>query len=488
VAFIDTLKALVKFEVDDKGLKAVSNRLDTLQTTIAGVVGGATVAAIGKGLFSLAENAAAFGEEVEKAMTKFGIGAEEFQVMSAAAKAANVDIGTVQMALKKAGSAKNLEKISEQLLSIPDEATRNKKAIELLGRSGVEMIPVLMKLDETRQMMHDFGLTISDDGIKNLAKFDDSLDKVAAIFDFLRKMIGAEIAPIFEELVESFLKFWKANQLIIKQQLGQIFQGMAKAFSFFVKIGMSAVNMISGFMDKFSGVSEIAFILTGIVTAMGLVATAIGVINLVLAPITGTVLLIAGAIAAAFLIAEDLWAFFTDPEAETLTGLLVEKFGQLKDLFFSTFPGVGKFLDNIIIPGFKLWWEYVNNLYDVLMSIAKFVAPLLIESFNAVFSVISGTVKLIAGVMDKIYGFIGNNVNLNELLPTTPGAGPVGSVGTSGQSFTSNQSALTAPITVNVPAGSDPNTIGNAVQRGAGNAFDQYLRDAQQSNRSSRRN
>jgi len=195
------------------------------------------------------------------------------------------------------------------------------------------------------------------------------------------------------------------------------------------------------------------FVLTAVgtmITAFGGLSLALGVTNAGLLLLMAKFLLIGALIAAAFavvfLVVDDLIAFFRGEDS--LTGVIIEEIGKAVDY-------VG---------------EKFNELPDIVQGvIALVLTPIraaisMVRTLGGVLGAISG--GDFSGALDAVKEGFDNIVNptavLNNGIGGLLGLGPSASEGGGGN--TSN--TANAEVTVNVPAGTDPEEAGKFVRQG----------------------
>lgn len=195
-------------------------------TAAGGALAGASAAVLSP-LFAAANSFATAGDAIQKMALRTGVSAEALSELSYAAGASGTDIGTVEKALARAQKViheagegmKSQRKIlkglgldykqlgtlspEEQFMSvagaigaIEDPTARAAQAMEIFGRSGTQLLPLLgddiAKLrDEARRL----GLTMSTDDANAAAALGDAMARVTASIQAAWIKVGAAIAP-----------------------------------------------------------------------------------------------------------------------------------------------------------------------------------------------------------------------------------------------------------------------------------------------------
>lgn len=246
----------------------------------------AGVAALGKTIVSTAKDTAAYGDNVDKLSQKIGISAEAFQEWDYIFSQNGADIGILETGMKTLSSAVydasngsasaqakfealglSVEDLSsmtqedifgtvvERLQEMPEGAERTALAADVLGRSAMELQPLLNQTADStealRQQAHDLGMVMSDTAVKDSAAFKDSMDNLTRAFEGAKNEIGAAFLPSLTEVTNGL-----AN-LIAGNEGAQ--ESIVKGFS---SMGDTIASAIPRIVDTFStlvvAIAEIA--------------------------------------------------------------------------------------------------------------------------------------------------------------------------------------------------------------------------------------
>ncbi len=181
------------------GVGSLKSAMGTLAPAIAGV---ASVAGAGALVNSLVN----MGDEIGKGANRLGIGTTAYQEYGFAARRSGADMNTVETAFKRMstviveGSNKTkdtmlnmgviledlagkkpeeqFEILGKAIAGIKDPTQRSAAAVELFGRAGVMLIPMLKDLDSLKQEAHDFGTIMEDSAVKSAEQFKDSMENL----------------------------------------------------------------------------------------------------------------------------------------------------------------------------------------------------------------------------------------------------------------------------------------------------------------------
>lgn len=336
---IEAGKAYVRAYVDlsaiDRGLKQIQAKFEGFGSRLGGIGKGLSVVGAGfagVGASVLAPLAAAtsafadFGSLLDDTSQRTGMSASSLSELGYAAQMSGTDLGTVEKAVSKmqkgitgaAGgskslnasfnsigvSAKQLAKLApeEQFTAvasaigkIKDQTQRAAKAMEVFGKSGTQLLPLLTSdIAALRQEARDLGLTMSDVDAGNAAELGDSFDRIKRTIGGIGMQIGAALAEpltkivnITATIVSSVTKWIAVNRPLI-QTIAAIAAGLVVVGGVVFTVGAALV----GVGAAISAVGTIIGSIVGIATAaFGAVATAVGFIlspvGLVIAAIVG---------------------------------------------------------------------------------------------------------------------------------------------------------------------------------------------------------
>lgn len=239
------------FEHFAEGVKQfIENPLDSAHGSLDGLIskiggmGGAGVGlagaagiftAIGVAGYESMEKLAALGRETENVSLRMGLTTQEVGQFTFAAKAAGGDVGTlerlmrgltmavegtdaksqsaretlkgfgVDIAALKDGTASTgdtLLKVSQGLADMPNVFERNKAALDLFKRGGIDAIPVLMGLRENVEWFKDHGLGFGDEELAKMKEYHEQLARLGAQWDDLKRRMMEPIAAVINVLIK----------------------------------------------------------------------------------------------------------------------------------------------------------------------------------------------------------------------------------------------------------------------------------------------
>jgi hypothetical protein len=111
------------------------------------------------------------------------------------------------LTLEELGSTETvIRALADRLSGMTDPAARAQLAIDLLGKGGLKMLPILMQgsagLDALAQKSQQFGLVLDESARTSLLKYDDSLDDLGKAWEGLKTKVAVAAAPILLKGVE----------------------------------------------------------------------------------------------------------------------------------------------------------------------------------------------------------------------------------------------------------------------------------------------
>ncbi len=225
-------------------LEAATERLGLMGSVLgklgpAGLIAGASIAALGVGITALVMPVARVGDEFFKLSQKTGVSVEALTALDYAAKLSDVTTEGLTKALQKLsvamfdtqvngeeGSAALkalgvsatdvhgqirpteavLLDLAEKFARMPDGADKAALAVKLFGKEGLAIIPFLNQgregISALMEEAQRLGLVISEDVGRASEVFNDNLTRLSAIFEGVQRQIGAAVIPILADFTE----------------------------------------------------------------------------------------------------------------------------------------------------------------------------------------------------------------------------------------------------------------------------------------------
>lgn len=228
-------------------LEAATERLGLLGSVLgklgpAGLIAGASIAALGVGITALVMPVARVGDEFFKLSQKTGVSVEALTALDYAAKLSDVTTEGLTKALQKLsvamfdnqvngqeGSAALkalgvsatdahgqirpteavLLDLAEKFALMPDGADKAALAVKLFGKEGLAIIPFLNQgregITALMEEAQRLGLVMSEDVARASEIFNDNLTRLSAIFEGVQRQIGAAVIPILADFTEQVI-------------------------------------------------------------------------------------------------------------------------------------------------------------------------------------------------------------------------------------------------------------------------------------------
>lgn len=245
---VDSTQALNKLDQIAKSTGATEAQFKKLNGTMDGLsktvkmVGGAFVA-LQAGLAVFGSMSQAFSratEEIDnlgKASMKIGVTVESLSALKFVAEQSGVGFDSLTSALGKFN--KNLaevgdststvgqafrdfgvttldnteqafKKIADGFEKMPDGAMKTAKAMELFGKAGAELIPLLngggQSIEDLTKRAVELGLVLSQDTVDRITSFNDSLAEMRKSQEGVTNQLVAGMAPALQSLADMFAK------------------------------------------------------------------------------------------------------------------------------------------------------------------------------------------------------------------------------------------------------------------------------------------
>jgi hypothetical protein len=228
-------------------LQAATDRLGMLGSVLgklgpAGLIAGASIAALGVGITALVMPVARVGDEFFKLSQKTGVSVEALTALDYAAKLSDVSTEGLTKALQKLsvamfdsqvngeeGSAalkalgvsatdvhgqirpteQVLLDLADKFSVMPDGADKAALAVKLFGKEGLAIVPFLNQgregITALMEEAQRLGLVMSEDVARASEVFNDNLTRLSAIFEGVQRQIGAAVIPILADFTEQVI-------------------------------------------------------------------------------------------------------------------------------------------------------------------------------------------------------------------------------------------------------------------------------------------
>ncbi|MBX3363944.1 MAG: phage tail tape measure protein [Phycisphaeraceae bacterium] len=322
-------RAFVELGVSDRltaGLRAAQRRLQAFGAGVRSL--GTRIAAIGTaGLAPLAASVRSFasaGDTLEKMSRRTGIGVEALSELGFAAEQSGADLETLEKGVRTLQRTMNdaerglstatdafadlglsverlrgltpeeqFKLVAEALSRIEDPSKRAALAMQLLGRAGTQLLPLVQNgargIEELQEQARALGLTVSTEAAAEAALLTDTLNILWRVVKQGVFEIGSALAPTVIDLANAVTRAVVTATRWVRENKAVIVT-VAKVAAAVLAAGLALVGL--GLL--ISGVGAVFGVLAGIVGAVG---TALGFIGTVLGALLSPIGLVVAAVA-----------------------------------------------------------------------------------------------------------------------------------------------------------------------------------------------
>ena len=400
--------------------QAVGSKMTSLGKSLAPVSAG--VVAFGGAMVATAKKTADHTDQIDKMSQKLGISRKAYQEwdyilsqngasidsMKMGMKTLNTQLDSVAQKGDTTGSAferlglswDDLKGMSQEevfettiraLQGVEDETERTALANKLLGRSGMELAPLLNSgaeaTDKLRQKAHDLGMVLDDETIDAGVNMTDAMDTLKRTFATIGYTIGGAVMPY----ITKFCNYASSNLPKVRD---------------FVKVVAEKIDSIPAPIKKVIGVilavlavASPALIIGGKIISF--IGTLIGSIGKVIGVITK----VAGVAKALFSL------LLANPIALVIVGIVAlvagliyaykhsEKFRKfvqkLWTVFKASFTKIKTIVTTVIQVVVKKFTEMQKNVKDILKKIS--------DTIKKVFDTIKKTIQTVLNAIKTIF-------------------------------------------------------------------------------------
>ncbi len=378
-------KAFVELFADDKrlvrGLKAASAKLKAW---------GASVTAIGRSMFTggaavlgalggAGKVFADMGSRFADMSARTGASVEALSELGYAAEMSGADLETLETGLRKmqktigeaASGSKSAEdalaglgltladlkdlspedqfvRVSAALAGIENPTQRAAAAMEVFGRSGTRLLPMMADgvegLDAMRRKARELGLVMSREDAAAADALGDTLDSLWKVLKMGVFAIGSALAPVMKEFAERAARIIKNIVDWVRQNkelIATIFKVAAA-----VTAGGVALMVLGGLLSGLGTVfGMLATVAAGVGTALGVVGTVLGAILSPVGLVVAAVASLAG------------YLLYASGVGEQALSWLGRQFTALRDTALAAWRGIGDALaaGDIVLAAKVLW-------------------------------------------------------------------------------------------------------------------------------------
>jgi len=368
------------------GLAAASAKLKAFGAAVAGL--GARMVGIGAlfgaPLVLAAKNFADMGSQMLDLSQRTGMSVEQLSGLAFAAEQSGASIEDLETAIKfmqRTMGHSDIEAVADELSNIADPAQRTARAVEIFGRAGTRMLPMLMDGAEGLRRFHQeaerAGLIMSTSDAIAAESFGDAISKLWKSLKMATFHLGSALAPALKDVAE-----WLTNA--------------AKVATDWIKENKELVKLVGMAVVAFTGAGLALMVLGPAISAVGI---GLGLIGTAISAVVGAVGILGGVIAfaasgpfAALVVglaaASAAFVGFAAVSSGALS-TLGRLFGTLGNIATTTFGGIadliaeGDFAGAIELAGLGMRLAWLEIL-DALKLAWRQFARVLGDGFHAI--------------------------------------------------------------------------------------------------------
>ena len=152
-------------------------------------------------------------QNLEGALQKVSVVLGDAAAGSATAQKAFENIGISVDELLKLSPEEQFRAVASAIGDIQGPAAQAAAAVDLFGRSGVELLPLFASnLEDLEARAKQLGIVLSSDQVGAITEMDDALLMVRKTFDGIIGQVTANLAPVVTAISEEFLSFVESFQ------------------------------------------------------------------------------------------------------------------------------------------------------------------------------------------------------------------------------------------------------------------------------------
>lgn len=208
-------------------------------------------------------------ETLEKAIVKMTIAIENLKKGSKEAASVFNELGLSARDFVGKKPDEQLQLIAERLRDVGDVGKRTRLALEIFGKSGSRLLPLITNLKRLREEARAEGLVPSDEAIKSAGDIDTAMKKVRAAISAAVFEIGHAFGPAILETLNT-LRLMAKNTKAWVTENQDLVRVVAKAGAVLFVAGAAAVVLGKGLGitgDALQGISKLGKI-TGALASM----------------------------------------------------------------------------------------------------------------------------------------------------------------------------------------------------------------------------
>lgn len=250
----------------------ITRDMDGIKGTVLGALksfAGPIAAALSvTGFTAIIKDAANFGDQMVKTSQKVGIAIGDLQRIKYVADLSGVSFQGMTTAMKtfatkmvETGKATGsmadmLAGVADEFANMADGPAKTAKAVELFGRAGLDMIPMLNQGSEAiraqSKELDQLGAVMSTQTAKQSEMLNDNISRLQTALRGLGFTVAEAVIPALADVTGKIVDWWKANQEVINQGINTFIDDVKVS----VNNLSTALGAATSGMGGFSNIAE----------------------------------------------------------------------------------------------------------------------------------------------------------------------------------------------------------------------------------------
>jgi TP901 family phage tail tape measure protein len=268
--------------------------------------------------------------------------------------------------------------VADAFKKLPPGAERTAKAMEIFGRSGAKLVPLLVEgregIEGFAESAHRAGVVMSSEDLAAAKELAEDLDSLKLAAAGASHQVGSGLIKALDPLLKRFNKWFEANRELIGQKLDEY---VVKPLTWAIDKLSEAFDLLVKYSDpllaalKTLAVTFLLLQLQSAGTAIAMVVNAAAAAAAWLAA-SWPLVLIGALLALVVLAVQDFYTYLND--GESVTGRLIGKLNELSEEWMHSKPGDGWLISALKMATFfltKLLPESIRWLLDKMSGLAN---------------------------------------------------------------------------------------------------------------------
>lgn len=267
-----------------EAFRSVESGLGRVNAALGGMFGPLAALASVAGFGGMIKSQIDLGDQLNKTSQKLGIAVEDLSAYQYAAKLSDVSNeqltgGLAKLAKTMQDAATNkagesavafralgvsvtdtagnlrplnlvLDEVSQRFEQTRDGTNKTAMAMQLFGRSGAEMVPLLNSLRSLSDEARRTGNVVSSDFAKKSEQFNDSMTRMEKAAGNFARTVATVVVPVLAEMMERMNVAIGAQESLSLDILGQDRARLAREYTQLTQAGLSAQSARAQYLIK----------------------------------------------------------------------------------------------------------------------------------------------------------------------------------------------------------------------------------------------